>query len=754
MSTASTPRFAEPFHGRIGTTYQDSEPWWPEEKAAPPGSPNVVVVLWDDIGFASLGCYGSEINTPNIDALAERGMVYTNFHTTALCSPTRASLLTGRNHHSVGMSIIANADSGYPSKRGAVSNHAGTLAEILRDTGYSTFAVGKWHLAPVTQTSAVGPFDQWPLGRGFEHFYGFLDALTDQFEPELVHDNHRIDPPRTPEEGYTLNEDLVDHAIGYIADQVSLAPEKPFFLYFAPGATHSPHQAPQEWLDKYRGRYDEGWDVARERRLAAQKQRGIVPGDTELPPRNPGIPAWADLSDDEQRLFARFQEAYAAFLDHTDHEMGRLVRYLEEIGQMDNTVFFLMSDNGASQEGQHYGSTSTTFYENNEAETLEYNLERIDKIGTRHVRNNYPLGWAMAANTPLKRYKQNTHAGGVRDPLIVVLPERFEATGIRTQFHHVTDIAPTILEMLDVQAPEHIRGVPQMPIHGTSLSYSFSGDGPSRKPVQHFEMFGHRAIWKDGWKAVSYHPRGSSYDDDQWELYHVERDVSEVNDLAGQLPDKLKELQDLWWEEAHKYDVLPLDDRGFAMRRAESRLLPGAPRGRSTYRLLGGSTKIPMGATPFILNRSYSITANVTAGPEDEGVMVACGGVCGGYTFYVMNGLLRHQYNYYEQLYTVEAPLQITAGEHEFTYRFEKTGELSGIGRLFIDGDQVDETVLGATSRYFMDWEGLDVGRDALSPVTPDYADRSPFAFTGSITSIDFELGDDLDGPDDYEPED
>lgn len=744
----------EPFAGRIGATYEDSVPWWPQEKHAPEGSPNVVVVLLDDVGFASLGCYGSDIDTPNIDALAARGLLYTNFHTTALCSPTRASLLTGRNHHSVGMSIIANADSGYPSKRGAVSNHAGTLAEILRDVGYSTYAVGKWHLAPVTQTSAVGPFDQWPLGRGFERFYGFLDALTDQFEPELVRDNHRIDPPRSADEGYTLNEDLVDQASAFLVDHVSLAPDKPFFMYFAPGATHSPHQAPAAWLEKYRGRFDEGWDISRERRLARQKSLGVVPPGTELPPRNPGVPAWSELSADEQRLFARFQEAYAAFLDHTDHELGRLFQHLEDLGVADNTVIVLASDNGASQEGQRYGSTSTTFYENNDAETLEFNLARIDLIGTRHVRNNYPLGWAMAANTPLKRYKQNTHAGGVRDPLIVALPQHLQAQGVRTQFHHVTDILPTVLDLIGIDAPDEINGVPQMPVHGTSMKYSFAGDGDSTKETQYFEMFGHRAIWRDGWKAVAYHPRGSSYDTDEWELYHVAEDVSEVHNLAALMPEKLRELEAQWWVEANKYGVLPLDDRGFAMRRAQARLLPGAPRGRSHYRLLPGMSKLPMGASPFIQNRSYSITASVVAGPSDEGVLVACGGVCGGYTLHILDGKIRHQYNFYEQHYTVEAPLDIEHGPHVFRYAFSKTGDVRGIGRLYIDDRLVDEILLPETSRYFLDWEGLDVGSDGLSPVSPDYAHASPFRFTGQIQAIDFELADDLDGPSDYEPQD
>jgi arylsulfatase len=712
----------------------------------------VVVVLWDDIGFASLGCFGSEIETPNIDAIAAQGLVYNNFHTTALCSPTRASLLTGRNHHSVGMSIIANADSGFPSKRGAVSNSAGTLAEMLREAGYGTIAIGKWHLAPTDQTGPSGPFSQWPLGRGFDHFYGFLEALTDQFEPELVHDNHRIDPPRTADEGYTLNEDLIDHAIQYVTDHVSAAPDRPFLLYLATGATHSPHQAPTEYLEKYRGRYDEGWDVVRERRLARQVELGIVPPGTGLAPHNPGVRAWDELGNDEQRLYARFQEAYAAFLDHTDHELGRLIAHLKSIGEFDNTAFLLMSDNGASQEGQLHGSVSTTFYENGHAETLEYNLERIDQIGTRHARNNYPLGWAQAANTPLKRYKQNTHAGGVRDPLIIAWPQGITEAGTRSQFHHVIDIVPTVLEIAGVQAPAVIRGIPQMPIHGTSLRYTFDSNGPSRKSVQHFEMFGHRAIWRDGWKAVAYHVPGSNYDDDVWELYHVDVDVSEVHNRADDRPELLGALIDAWWEEARRYDVLPLDDRGFAKRRAQSRLRPGAPRGRRSYRYLAGTGHHPMGTVPFIFDRSYELQADVVIDESSEGVIVACGGVSGGYTLYVMGGEIRHDYNYYQTVYRVSAPLP-ASGPHTIGYRFDKTGPLRGMGTLTIDGEDVDAIELPATYPYFMDWEGLDIGSVGLSPVSPEYP-RREFPFSGELREVRFELGEDTDGPGDYEPQD
>ncbi|PSK99783.1 arylsulfatase [Haloactinopolyspora alba] len=745
------------FQGTIGTTYQDSTPWWPPETGPAPGTPNVVLVLFDDVGFSSLGCYGSEIATPTLDALAARGLRYNNFHTTALCSPTRASLLTGRNHHSVGMSIISNADSGYPSKRGAVCHEAGTLAEMLRAQGHHTMAVGKWHLAPADQTSAAGPYDQWPLGRGFDRFYGFMDALTDQFHPELVHDNHRVDPPKSPEEGYTFNEDMIDHAISFTTDQVSVAPEQPFFLYLAPGAAHSPHQAPQEYLDRYRGAYDRGWDEVRAERFERQKAMGLIPADTDLPPRNPGVQAWDELSEDQRRVYARLQEAFAAFVEHTDHELGRLVEHLERLGQLDDTVFVLLSDNGASQEGQINGSVNTGFYENSQVDPLEYNLSHLDDIGTERAQNNYPLGWAQVGNTPLKRYKQNTHAGGVRDPLIVSWPRGIsEQGGIRTQFHHVVDIAPTLLEILGAEAPETIRGVPQMPLHGTSMAYTFDADGPTRKESQYFEMFGSRAIWQNGWKAVAFHEPGSDYADDVWELYDLTADFSECHDLAEQEPELLRMLVEAWWEEARRYGVLPLDDRRFAERRAEAQARRHSPRSRSTFTYYPGMTRVPSGVAPFVLDRSYTVTARVSLSAPDEGVLVSCGSVSGGYVLYVQNGLLVHDYNYYGRIFRVTAEITGTDGqqptEHELTYRFDKSGELKGTGSLAIDGVASGHVDIPETYRHFMDWAGLEVGRDALSPVSDGY--RAPFPFTGTIHHVTFELGDDTDGVDDYEPQD
>jgi arylsulfatase A-like enzyme len=545
---------------RIGRTAEESQPWWPELPRPRDGAPNVVVILFDDTGFSHFGCYGSTIDTPNIDRLAAGGLRYTNFHTTALCSPTRAALLTGRNHHSVGMRGLANWNTGFPNCTGGVAKSAATLAEMIRPQGYSTFAVGKWHLTPMEETSAAGPFDQWPLARGFDRYYGFLQGETDQFAPELYCDNHPIDQPRTADEGYHLTEDLVDQAIGMIRSQKSAVPERPFFLYLCFGATHAPHQPPKAFLDKYKGRFDEGWDATRQRWFERQKALGIIPADTELAPRNPGVDAWDSLPAEQQTLALRLQEAFAGFLDHTDSQVGRLMAFLEQIGERDNTVTMLMSDNGASQEGGAIGVIDTFKYFNGIPETLEESMARLDEIGGPKSNTNYPWGWAQVGNTPGKRYKQNTHGGGIRDPLIVNWPAGIhDAGGIRTQFHHVTDITPTLLEIVGVHPPELLNGVAQMPVHGESLAYTFDAGNrelPTRKQSQYFEMYGSRAIFSGGWKAVTFHKPGTPFDDDRWELYHLDSDFSECRDLAKEQPDRLAKMIELWW------------DRGRALRRA------------------------------------------------------------------------------------------------------------------------------------------------------------------------------------------
>lgn len=735
-----TPDFQ--FKGTIGTTWQESRPWWPDAVRPKPGAPNVVLVLYDDVGFGSFGCYGSEIATPTMDALADQGVRYNNFHVTPLCSPTRAALLTGRNHHSVGMAFLANADSGFPGTRGHVSKQAATLAEMLKAGGYNTMCAGKWHIAPIDQTSAAGPYDQWPLGRGFERFYGFLDALTDHFYPDLVHDNHRVDPPKTPEEGYHLTDDLIDHAIGFVRDQVSASGEKPFFAYLAFGAAHCPHQAPQAFLDKYRGAYEEGWDVIRERRYRRQLELGIIPEGTALAPRNQGVEPWESLSTDEKCVAARLQEAFAAMVDHTDHALGRFVDFLKEIGKFDNTIFVVLADNGASQEGGPGGTTNIVAYENGNQPDLAYNLARLDQIGGPRSQTNYPHGWAQVGNTPLRRYKQNTHAGGVRAPLIVSWHDGLKARGdIRSQFHHVIDVVPTILDLAGVQVPQVYNGVPQMPVHGVSMRYSFAdATAPTQRHTQYFEMFTHRAIWHDGWKAVSFHQRGNTYNQDTWELYNLDEDFSECNDLAAQQPERLKDLIGRWWAEAGRFGVLPLDDRGFP-ERAVRYQSHRSPRLRTRLVLYPGMSRIPSGAAPLMINRSFRVIARLAdVGQPPQGVVVSLGDLSGGFTMYVQAGRAVFEYNHEGTPYRIASAADaVTNGAGTLEFAFERTADYAGIGRLLVDGRLVGEGVIPRSARWFISWSALDVGRDSLSRVSDAYADE--FAFTpGALKRVEFEL--------------
>ena len=558
------------FEGTIGTTVADSEAWFDDPPHPGADAPDVVVVLLDDTGFAQFGCYGSDIDTPNIDALAADGLQFTNFHVTPLCSPTRASLLTGRSQHAVGMRSLANFRTGFPNQLGHITNHAATMAEVLREEGYATFCVGKWHLAPMEQCSAAGPFDQWPLGRGFDRFYGFLEGETDQFNPALVCDNHPIDPPSTPAEGYHLSEDLVDQALRMVSDSVGVRPDRPFLLYLPFGATHAPHQAPARYREKYRGRYDEGWDVARERWYRRQLELGVIPEGTQLAPRNPGVEAWNDLPENQQRLACRLQEAFAAFLDHTDDQIGRLVDGLRDLGRLDNTVLIVMADNGASQEGGPFGVMHEMKFFNGILETPDEAIDRLDDIGGPHSHTNYPWGWAQCGNAPFKWYKQNTHEGGVHVPMIVHAPRRVapaDRGGRRRQFVNVADVVPTIYELVGVSPPDVFRGVDQLPVTGHSFASVLADDAaPPTNTLQYFEMTGSRGLVAGDWKAVCKHAPGADYDVEPWELYHLGTDWSECTDLADAQPDKLAEL------------VGPVVDRGRTPRSP-------APR-RTTHRAL------------------------------------------------------------------------------------------------------------------------------------------------------------------------
>ncbi|MDQ4099528.1 MAG: arylsulfatase, partial [Chloroflexota bacterium] len=646
------------FRGVIGRTYEESTPWWPEPAHPPEGAPNIVFILLDDVGFAHFGCYGSDIETPNFDRLAAGGLLYTNFHTTAMCSPTRASLLTGRNHHAAGLGIVTEFATGYPGYQGRLTRRAATLAEMLRSQGYNTFTVGKWHLMPLRDATASGPFDAWPLQRGFDRWYGFPAGYTDQWHPELCDGNQPIDTPRRP--GYHVSEDLVDHAIEYIRDQQSVTPEKPFFLYAAFGACHWPHQVPKAYVDKYRGRYDRGWDVVREEWFARQKQLGVVPPETELAPRNDDVAAWDELTPDEQRFAARQMEVYAGFLDHTDAQIGRLMAYLEEIGQLDNTMIMLLSDNGASNEGGRIGYFNVyKAHSNRVPEPLEVSLPTLERLGDETTNPHYATGWAQAGNTPLKWYKKTTHGGGVRDPLIVHWPARIRDTGLRHQYHHVVDLVPTVLELLGLEAPSVYNDVPQLPIHGTSMAYTFDdADAPTRKQVQYYEMLGNRAVWYRGWKAVARHQTGTSFDQDRWELYHLDEDYAESRDLAADRPEKLRELIERWWVEAGKYDVLPLDDRDIGFLRAAGR--PGA---RTHFTYYPGMARVERQFSPNITNRSYAIEADVEIPPEGaEGVLLAAGNRFGGYVLFVKDGRLVYEYNFGDVRYLIRSEVEVPSG--------------------------------------------------------------------------------------------
>ena len=729
---------------KIGATLADSTPYWPATPKAPKGAPNILVVLFDDVGFSDFGCYGSPIKTPTIDALAAEGLRYTGFHTTAMCSTTRAALLTGRNHHSVGMGCLSNFDSGFPGYRGKIAREAGTLPEMLKPHGYSAYMVGKWHATPLTETGPSGPFDGWPLGRGFDRFYGFMDAETDQFAPELVRDNTPIEQPASYAEGYHLTADLVDQSIRYIADHEADAPDKPWLLWLAPGACHAPHQAPQDIIRSYDPVFEHGWDVEREQRLARQKAMGIVPETTVMPERNDGIRAWDDCLPDDKRVFTRLQSAYAGMLDHADRHLARLIAFLEEAGIKDDTLIFVMSDNGASQEGGPLGMVNAMGPYNLKFEPMAEKLARLDDIGGPDSHSNFPQGWAMASNTPLRRYKQNTHGGGIRDPLVISWKNGLAARGeLRTQFAHVCDFTPTLLDILGIEPPSVIAGVPQMPLEGVSFAASLKDPtAPSKSKSQHFEMFGHRGLWKDGWKVVAFHPPGTAFDTDVWELYHLDADFSETRDLAAAEPEKLAALVAEWWKAAEAYKVLPLDDR-FGPRFAENALRYHGARKRFVFH--PGMGHLPADVAPDVRSRSYIIEAEAIIPPGGaEGVLLAHGDATCGYSFYVQGGRLHHTLNVGGALATVSSAEPVAPGLRKLALRCRQASD----GRTFtlaVDGRVAGEVKTHIGFATFISWSGLDIGRDRGSSVAPYPA---PFTFTGKLRRVivTMDADQDLDG--------
>lgn len=729
------------FHGRIGRTVAESEPWF----AVPPhpgeDAPNVILILMDDTGFAQFGCFGSDIDTPNIDALAANGLQFTNFHVTPLCSPTRAALLTGRSNHAVGMRSVSNFVTGFPNQLGHISNHAATVGEVLRGAGYGTFAVGKWHLAPMEQCSAAGPFDQWPLARGFDRFYGFLDGETDQFHPELVADNHPVDPPGTPEDGYHVSEDLVDNALRIIADYKGVRPDRPFMGYVAFGATHAPHQAPPEYMAKYRGKYDEGWDVIRERWYRKQLETGVIPAGTVLAPHNPGVKPWDKLTDNERRLACRMQEAFAAFLDHTDKQIGRLVEGLRRLGQLENTVIVLHADNGASQEGGPFGVMHEMKFFNGIIEMPDEAIAHIDDIGGPNSHCNYPWGWAQCGNTPYRWYKQNTHEGGVHVPMVLHwpagVPEKERGTK-RDQFVHVSDIVATVYDILGVTPPDVVKGFEQMPVTGRSFKpVIINASAPATNTVQYFENAGSLAVVAHGWKAVLKHTPGQSYDDEKWELYDLNTDRSECNDLGASDPAKLAEMVDLWWQQAETHGVLPLDDRGVQLFGARFRARSPHPENRR-YVYRPPMSPMPGQASAGLGGRSVDLVARVNYSAGDEGVLYATGTQNSGFSMFVQGGRFVVDYNAFGDHTVIESAAPVPHGVVALGVHLRRGEGRSGTITLDFDGVEVGRADV-PLYMSMMSSVGPSLGQDHGSAVSLRY--QAPFAYTGELLEVEIEAG-------------
>jgi arylsulfatase len=755
---------AEPFRGVVNVDIRDSEPDWSpfEAPRAPEGAPNVVYIVLDDVGFAAMSCYGGPIETPNIDRVAQAGVRYTQWHTTALCSPTRSCLLTGRNHTRNSMACITEAAIGFPNASGTVPPENGMLPEILGERGWNTYMVGKWHLCPTDEMNLAATRRNWPSGRGFERWYGFLGAETSQWYPDLVYDNHPVDQPATPEEGYHLTDDLTDKALEFIKDAKAVAPDKPFFLYYAPGACHAPHHAPTEWIERYRGRFDQGYEALREQTLARQKELGIVPPDTELPPVNPiGTPddrtgpdgkpfpqldftrPWGSLSAEEQRLFSRMAEVYAGFLSHADHHIGRLLKYLEDSGQLDNTLVIVVSDNGASGEGGPNGSVNEMKFMNGIPDDLQQNLAMLEELGGPKTYNHYPTGWAMAFNTPFKMWKRYEFNGGTSDPCIVSWPAGTRARGeLRSQYHHAIDLVPTILDVLGVEPPATIKGHVQSPFDGVSMRYSFDDPAAaSARETQFYSMLGSRAIWHEGWKAVTTHPAisgWSNFNDDTWELYHTDVDRAELHDLAAEHPDKLRELVNLWFAEAGANQAFPLDDRSALEILITPRPQISAPRNRYVY--LPDIADVPEAQAVNVRNRSYVIAAQVDLpAPGAQGVLFAHGSRFGGHALYVKDNRLHYVYNFVgivEQ--KIEATEDLPTGDNLIlSASFDKDAEdppgvATGILSLYHGDHKVGEgRIKTQPGGFTIAGEGLCVGRDSGEAVTDDYPGGAPWRFTG-----------------------
>ena len=754
------PRPEPPFEGKIGRTAKDSTPDFPKEVQAPKGAPNVLLIMTDDVGFGASSTFGGPIPTPTFDKLAANGLRYNRFHTTALCSPTRAALITGRNHHSCATGCIMEMGTGFPGYNTLMSKSCGTVAQVLRGNGYNTSWYGKNHNVPDWQSSQAGPFDLWPTGLGFEYFYGFLGGDTDQWHSALFENTRPVEAEEQQGGKLThLDQILADRAISWIRMQNAVAPDKPFFAYYAPGIAHAPHHAPKDWIAKFKGKFDHGWDKQRAMTLENQKKMGVVPADTKLTPRPKEIPAWDSLSADQKRLYARMMEVYAGALAHCDHQISRVIDAVAATGELDNTlIIYIMGDNGASAEGTMDGTTNELARgANGMPEDLPYLLSMIDKLGGPETYNHYPVGWAHAMDSPMQWTKQvASHFGGTRNGAVISWPKRIKARGeLRSQFHHLIDVAPTIYEACGITAPTSIGGVEQRPLEGVSMVYTFDdAKAKDRHTTQYFEMLGNRGIYHDGWMACTTPLRPPwvtfgaepSPDDFKWELYNVAEDFSQANDLAAKNPEKLKELQAVFDVEAKKYNVYPLDSS--VSERGDPAVRPSPTRGRNLFTYYPGMTRIPEGSTPDVKNKSYRITADVEI-PDGgaNGVLATQGGRFAGWGLLVLDGkpvFVHAGSNQAKHKYRVAADQKLAPGKHTITFDFAYDGGgvgKGGTGTLSVDGKKVAEGRIERTvGRRFSFDETFDIGEDTGTPVVEDYADKMPFKFTGKLEKLVIEL--------------
>ncbi|GKS59362.1 arylsulfatase [Nitrospira sp.] len=747
---AQLPKPDPAFTGKIGKTYKDSTANYPQPIKAPKGAPNVLLILLDDVGFGMTSTFGGPVPTPNLDTLAKNGLKYTRFHTTALCSPTRAALLAGRNHHSVGTGVIIEMGTGYPGYTGIIPRSTALISEILRGNGYATAMFGKWHNTPEPEISPAGPFDRWPTGLGFDYFYGFNQGEAHQYYPTLYRNTVPVPPPATPEQGYHFTEDMTDETIAWTRNVRAANPDKPWFVYFSTGAVHAPHHVTKEWQDKFKGQFDHGWDKQRELTHAKQLEMGIIPEGTKLTPRPADIPAWDEVRADARKVYVRLMENYAAYMAHTDFHVGRLIESLEASGELDNTmVIYIVGDNGASAEGGLEGTFSELASLLGVQLGLESTINRLDEIGGPSSEPHVPVAWAWAMDAPFQWTKQvASHFGGTRNPMVIHWPKGIKAKGeSRTQFHHVIDVVPTILEAAHLAAPKVVDGIQQKPIEGVSMAYTFeNAKAKDRRTTQYFEMFTNRAIYHDGWVAASRFGvpwdtanRTGDFLNAPWELYHIDKDFSEADNLAAAQPAKLKELQDLFLEEAKKYDVLPLDSR-MAERFDPKLRVGGQPPTSWTY--FGNSVWLPEPVGPQLFPRGHSITAELTI-PEDgvEGVVTCAGAFSAGWSLYVKDGKPNFRYTFFDLAnVTIPGTVALPPGKVTLKTIFTPDGpQGGGTLRLFVDGAPAGEGRL-KRSIFRHGLEPFEVGRDSITAVEPAYKDKGKFEFTGRIEKITFAL--------------